>query len=200
MSFLKLKYELILASNSKSRSALLKTVKIPFRQIAADVDEEKILKMNSKSSSEQQVQDLASAKAMEVSFRYPRSLVIGADQMVLFQDCLLGKPETPENTIKQLYKLQSKSHKLLSGWAICLDNKVLAKGTDLVSLRMRPMSKELLKKYVELEKSYDSCGGYYFESAGRLLFDKVSGSHDSILGLPLEPILNTIWELDLFIT
>ena len=144
-----------------------------------------------------QVQNLAGAKAMEVSTRYPDSLIIGADQMVLFENRLLGKPGNRENTVTQLYKLQSKHHQLLSGWAICLNKKILAKGTDTVSLKMRPMSKELLFKYVELEKSYDSCGGYYFESSGRLLFDEVSGSHDSILGLPLEPILNAIWDLDL---
>ena len=197
VSFINLKYELILASNSQSRAAILKTVKIPFMQIVANIDEEKLLKLNAQSSYKMQVQNLAGAKAMEVSTRYPDSLIIGADQMVLFENRLLGKPGNQENTVTQLSKLQSKRHQLLSGWAICLGKKILAKGTDTVSLKMRPMSKELLFKYVELEKSYDSCGGYYFESAGRLLFDEVSGSYDSILGLPLEPLLNAIWDLDL---
>ncbi len=199
MSFVKLKYDLILASNSKSRSQLLNTVKIPFNKIAANINEEEILEMNLQASSEQKVQFLACAKAMDVSSRYPHSLVIGADQMVLFEGRLLGKPGNLENTVNQLYKLQSKSHQLLSGWSICLGTKIMAKGTDCVSLRMRSMSKELLHKYAELEQSYDSCGGYYFESTGRLLFEKVSGSYDSVLGLPLEPILNAMWDLDLFI-
>tara|TARA_Y100000589_G_scaffold301056_1_gene311680 strand:- start:502 stop:1104 length:603 start_codon:yes stop_codon:yes gene_type:complete len=200
LSFIKLKYELILASKSKVRAEVLRSIKIPFDQIAANINEADFLNINSADKPNNQVKDLAIAKALYVSERYPKSLIIGADQLVLFEGQLLGKPGNFKNTVKQLCKLQSKEHQLLSGWTICLQNKILASGTDSVNLKMRPMTSKLLTEYVENEQSYDSCGGYYFESSGKLLFERVIGSHDSLLGLPLEPILNAMWDLDLFIS
>tara|TARA_Y100000589_G_scaffold213866_1_gene201761 strand:- start:3238 stop:3840 length:603 start_codon:yes stop_codon:yes gene_type:complete len=200
MPFIKLKYELILASKSKARAETLRSTKIPFKQVAANVNETTILNSNKWNKPVIQVRNLAIAKTLNISEEYPESLVIGADQMVLFEGKLLGKPGSFKNTVLQLIELQSKEHQLLTGWAIGYQNKILASGTDFVLMKMRPMTSELLTKYVQSEESYDSCGGYYFESSGKLLFEKVIGSHDSLLGLPLEPILNAMWDLDLFIT
>lgn len=196
----KLKYELILASSSKIRANLLKTLGFEFSTIAADLDERELLKQYADKTNFEKVRRLAEAKAIMISESHRDSLVIGADQMIQLDSEILGKPGNLEKNIEQLCRLQSRKHQLLSGWALCLNAKILASGTDIVNLKMRHLNQAMLRQYALNEKAFNSCGGYYYESMGRLLFERVEGSYDSVLGLPLEPIINVLWKFDLINT
>ena len=59
---------------------------------------------------------------------------------------------------------------------------------------MKQLSKEEKETYLTLDTPYESCGSYRFEGHGRHLFSKVEGDHESILGLPLFPLLNALQE------
>lgn len=192
-----LKKNLILASSSEVRKSLLESLKFDFKCIPAEIDERALLNLYSHKSNMDKVRLLSEAKAIAISERYAGSLVIGADQMVQLGDEILGKPGSLDKTIERLCRLESQEHQLLSGWAICLDRQILVSGTDVVKLKMRSLTEAQIKEYVSLEKPFFSCGGYYYESKGRLLFEYVQGSFDSLLGLPLEPIINSLWSLDL---
>ena len=55
---------------------------------------------------------------------------------------------------------------------------------------MRKLSKQNIKAYINDEKPFNSCGSYKYESKGILLFSNVSGSADTVKGLPLLPLLD----------
>ena len=55
---------------------------------------------------------------------------------------------------------------------------------------MRKLTKQNIKAYINDEKPINSCGSYKYESKGILLFSTVSGSVDTIKGLPLLPLLD----------
>ena len=76
--------DLILASSSPRRSALLKQIKIPFRVVESSYREPCV-------KGEQEVENIALAKAANVSPSFPESIVLGADTEVFCEGRALEK-------------------------------------------------------------------------------------------------------------
>ena len=90
--------ELVLASGSRYRRELLDRLRLPFRMMAAGVDES----VKTGEGPRALVQRLASAKASAVALLSPDSWVIGSDQLAASADRILGKPGGREACIGQL--------------------------------------------------------------------------------------------------
>jgi septum formation protein len=134
---------------------------------------------------------LAEMKARSV--RDPgNALVLGADQ-VLEQDdgSTLSKPTSREEALAQLRSLSGRTHHLHSAAVIVEQGERIWGRTETVALRVRPLSDAFLDDYLdrEYEQIRFSVGGYRIEGPGVQLFDEIDGSHFSILGLPLLPLL-----------
>ena len=59
---------------------------------------------------------------------------------------------------------------------------------------MRKLPEKVLRNYVDLDLPLESCGSYKYEANGKYLFSKVIGNTNTILGLPLFPLLNILFE------
>ena len=57
---------------------------------------------------------------------------------------------------------------------------------------MRKLPEKALRDYVDLDLPLEYCGSYRFEANGKYLFSKVVGNTNTILGLPLFPLLNIL--------
>ena len=75
------KIPIILASGSKSRRIMLEEAGIVFEVVTSDVDESILKEKIASLPFNQQVIELAKAKAAAVSSQYPQAFVIGGDQM-----------------------------------------------------------------------------------------------------------------------
>lgn len=190
-SILQRNKKLRLASSSKFRKKVLQDVGIEVLAEGVDLDEEKIQK-SWKGSVSKLALELALKKACLASDMYPEDIVLACDQTLELEGQLLNKPGSRTNNIEQLLKLQGKEHFLHSAWCLLVNSRKIASGIDTVSMRMRSLSREQIEVYVDFENPVDSCGGYYYESQGRLLFEEVVGSQDSILGMPVVPVVNAL--------
>lgn len=196
-SSIKPKIPIILASGSASRKIMLEEAGIAFEIFVSDTDEDQIkLDVVSKPFDEQVIY-LAQAKAQSVSNLYPDSIVIGGDQMCVYNNTVFNKPGSKEQAVKNLNLLSGQSHYQHSGVCIYKKGECLWKYSETVELRMHDLSEEEIINYVELEDPINAAGAYKFESLGCNLFSYVDGSSYTVRGMPLIPLLNALRELQI---
>ena len=185
---------IILASNSQPRMKMLKDTGLTFTQIKSGVNEKIVRKEYKGKSYNYLAKKLAEAKALSVSKKKREAYVIGADQICVNQGKIYSKPKFKRKAVKQLLELNGKTHKLISAVSICYDNKIIWSYSEEVKIKMRKLSEKVLRNYVDLDLPLESCGSYKYEANGKYLFSKVVGNTNTILGLPLFPLLNILFE------
>jgi septum formation protein len=175
--------ELILASTSPYRRALLDRLGIPYRAVAPDVDEEAFKRLGF--GPRKLARRLAIAKAQSVSRAYPDAIVIGSDQVVTIDGECLGKPGTEAQAIAQLSSMQGRTHRIITAMSVC--RGVLTKThVDVARLTMRKLTPDEIARYVRADQPLDCAGSYKLESHGITLFKKIeSADQTAIIGLPM---------------
>ena len=80
----------------------------------------------------------------------------------------------------------------ISAAVICLGGAPIWRHVDVAKLTMRDFSDAFLESYLDAEwPAIGGCvGGYRLEGLGAQLFARVEGSHFTILGLPMLPLLD----------
>lgn len=187
--------DLILASASPSRAALLEGTGLTFRRIPADVDESAIRAALSEGDTVVEPVDvaeiLARAKAEEVSRAHPGALVIGADQILTLDGRIFEKPPDMAAARATLLDLRGRTHELQAAIVVAREGETIWSHTDTARMTMRDFSAEFLGRYLALagEDVLSSVGAYKLESHGVHLFSGIDGDYFTILGLPLLPLL-----------
>ena len=190
---------IILASQSKYRKALLSSTQLKFDVISANIDENMIKKKGTATQPRQLSAKLAKEKALAVSKSHPKALVIGADQLCVYNDTIFDKPGNKDIAIQQLQELSGNTHTLYSAVSICKNNRERCSLVETASLTMKALSINEISTYLDLDQPYDSCGSYHFESHGHHLFTEVNGSMECIQGLPLLPLLTELKEQNAYL-
>lgn len=175
--------DLILASTSRYRRALLERLGMPFRGEAPRCDEEalKVPGMAPRALAEH----LADAKARSVAAEFPQAVVIGSDQLVALGDEVLGKPGDEARARAQLARLAGREHVLVTAMTVIAPSGI-HRHTDVTTLAMRALDAEAIARYVAADRPLDCAGAYKLEARGIALFARIdSADHSAITGLPL---------------
>lgn len=185
---------LILASQSAGRRAILANAGVPFEAMTAEIDEDSArLRLRNDGYAPHALADaLAELKALEVSGKRPDDLVLGCDQtLALEHGTMFDKPADRIVLAEQLGKLSGKTHTLYSAIVIAQGSKAVWRHVDHVRMTMRPLSDAFIADYIGMEGDclLGCVGGYRIEGRGAQLFSAIDGSHFSIIGLPLLPLL-----------
>lgn len=188
---------IILASGSESRKIMLQDAGLIFEIITSNVDEDLLKNEMEGMPFEDQVIKLAAAKALAVSSENPDKIVIGGDQMCVFNNKVFDKPGSVEKAITNLKILSGTTHYQYSGVCIYKAGTPLWEHSEVVELKMHTLSEEEIVNYVKAENPINAAGAYKFESLGCNLFSSVNGSSYTIRGMPLLPLLNTLREMEI---
>ena len=185
-------FTIILASSSKVRKKLLDENNIFSEVRPSNVDEDtiKISLLKKKASPETISKNLAELKANKISIADRENLVLGADSVIDLDGELISKPNSRNEALVILKKLNGKKHFLISSVCISKNGVMVWNYSDKAALTMKKMTDDELTDY--LEKISDEVlyayNVYQIEGEGRKLFSRIEGDKNTIMGLPIKKI------------
>jgi len=184
---------LVLASGSASRRAMLDAAGVAFDVSPPNVDEAAAKAGLIGAGGRDTADALAELKARKVSLRDPAALVLGSDSVVELADgTLLDKPGDRAEAEDHLRRMSGHRHKLHSAAVIAEGGRPVWREVDTATLFVRPLSDAFIAAYLDAEwPAIAGCVGCFrIEGPGVQLFARVDGSHFTILGMPLLPVLD----------
>lgn len=181
---------LILASTSPIRRAMLADAGVEVGAIAPGVDEA----AHKGGDPSTVARRLAEAKALAVSDRHPDAWVIGSDSIVSVDGRSFDKPADRQEAAAHLRLFSGRTMVLTSAVALARDRRVDWAIADSAQLQVRPLSDAFIQSYLDAEwPDVGYCVGVFrMEGRGVQLFDSIAGSHFTILGMPLLPLLGAL--------
>ena len=185
-------FKIILASKSKVRKKILDENNILSEVKPSNVDEDIIKEslLKEKALPEIISKNLAEIKANKVSINNNSYLVLGADSVIDLDGEIISKPNSREEALIILKKLNGRKHYLISSVCISLNGSMIWNYTDKASLTMKKMREEELKSYLAKisDDALYSYNVYQIEGEGRKLFSNIEGDRNTIMGLPINKI------------
>ena len=183
--------DIVLASTSKIRRSILSNAGIKFSIVDSEINETDAKASMLGISVQKTAQELAKLKSVKISNRFPEAMVIGADQILGFENQIFNKPASRKEAETQLLKLRDGTHTLYSAISCAIAGAEVWNHCSEARLTMRTFTPEFLSSYLKSnpENYLSSVGGYKLEESGIQLFDKIEGDYFAILGLPLLPLL-----------
>lgn len=175
--------DLVLASTSAGRRALLERLGVPFSCVAPGVDEAPL--HASEPDPAQLAQRLAAAKAEAVAALHPEAVVIGGDQVAALEDEVLHQPGSPERAREQLRRLSGRTHVLHT--ATCIQHPGGAvTWLEAPRMTMRELTDAEIARSVERDDPRWCAGAYKLERSGIALFERIEAvDWNAVVGLPL---------------
>ena len=186
--------DLVLASRSASRRAMLDGAGVAYTARPADVDEAAIKIAMAGERPETIAQALADAKALAIAGDAGDALVLGSDSLVQCGGRLFDKPESREQAAEHLRWFSGRTMELHSGAALVRHGAVEWRHTSLARLHVRELSDDFIAAYLDSEwPDVGACVGVFMiEGRGVQLFESVDGDYFCILGMPLFPVLSAL--------
>ena len=188
---------IILASQSASRRAMLDAAGVAYEALPARVDEAGVKAAMAGASPRDLSDALAEMKAVKVSANAGPVPVLGSDSIVALADgTLLDKPESREEAAEHLARMSGGSHELWSAAVIAETGRPVWRHVERAKLHVRPLSGAFVDRYLDQEwPEIAGCVGCFrIEGPGVQLFSRIEGSHFTILGMPLLPVLGYMRE------
>lgn len=174
---------LILASSSPFRRELLARLRLPFESVSPAVDETP----QPGEPPTELVRRLAIAKTRAVAARCPDALVIGSDQVAVYNGTLVGKPGGHAEAVKQLRAASGRKVTLYTGLALLntatgnLQVEVIPYG-----IQFRKLTDAQIDSYLRKEEPYGCAGSVKSEGLGIALLERFEGDDpNALIGLPL---------------
>ncbi|MFQ1063566.1 Maf-like protein [Bordetella trematum] len=173
--------QLILASSSRYRRAMLERLRIPFESISPDVDETP----HPGETPAALALRLSIAKAQAVAGKHPGSIVIGSDQVATIDGAPIGKPGNFERAQQQLRQLSGRVVEFHSALAVT-DGQRIEQADIITYCHFRTLSEAAIDAYLRVEQPFDTAGSAKAESLGIALMESMrSDDPTAIIGLPL---------------
>tara|TARA_B100000927_G_scaffold263360_1_gene234785 strand:- start:446 stop:1033 length:588 start_codon:yes stop_codon:yes gene_type:complete len=184
--------KIILASKSKVRKDILDKNNIENIVEPSNVDEDIVKQALIRENATPEIisKNLAELKANKISAKKQGEMVLGADSVIDLDGELISKPESREDAMNILKKLNGRSHFLISSVCISKNGSMIWNYTDKAILIMKSFSDLELERYLSkiTDENLYAYNVYQIEGEGRNLFSSIQGDEDTIMGLPIKKI------------
>lgn len=185
---------IILASSSPYRQQLLKKLQIDFTAKSPEIDESPY----AGESGIAQAKRLAKQKAFALSNQFRSHLIIGSDQVAMYEQKQLPKPGNKDSSICQLQTISGNTVDFYT--SVCVLNsqtQEFSEDIDHCSVTFRKLSLAEIEKYVALDKPYNCAGSFKSEGLGIALIETISGEDpNALVGLPLIKLITLLRNFD----
>jgi septum formation protein len=179
---------ILLASNSKRRHQILNKVQIRHTINPSYFDEDLVpLSLSVKEYS----LEVALRKGESVAKTFPDAWVLSADTSVHFENCHLNKPKSMAEAHQMLFKLQGKEHIVSSAMALFHKNRVFSIA-HFNKVFFKPLNSDWIRYYHSTIDVLDAAGSYMIDGLSSLFIEKIEGTLESVMGLPVHLLENLI--------
>ncbi|MEO0238233.1 MAG: nucleoside triphosphate pyrophosphatase [candidate division WOR-3 bacterium] len=187
--------EIVLASESKRRIELLKSLGVDFK-----------ISNHSHSEEHNEIRDprkfvllcsYEKAKSVEKS---ENQLVIGADTIVFIDRKIIGKPTDRNDGLKMMRMLSGRKHSVYTGITLFYKNKILSDFAK-TDVYFKKISDKELKWYINNASYLDKAGGYAVQEEASMFIEKIEGDFFNVVGFPIflfTKMFKQITSIDLF--
>ncbi|HSW51854.1 MAG TPA: Maf family nucleotide pyrophosphatase [Sulfuricaulis sp.] len=175
--------KLILASSSPYRRELLERLKIPFEVISPEVDETP----HPGETPGKLVERLAIEKAQKIAGKTRGVLVIGSDQVAVYNGHIVGKPHSHDKAVQQLREASGRTVTLYTGLALInADTQRIQREVIPYRVTFRALTDTQIESYLRQEQPYSCAGSVKSEGLGIALLERFEGDDpNTLIGLPL---------------
>ena len=193
---------IILASASPRRAQLLRDAGVAFSVQVSEVDE--TLEPDLLAQPAEACKKLAERKAgavvqevlSDVSF-VGEVAVLGSDTMVVLDDRIFGKPESRDHAHQMLSELSGRTHQVMTSaslWMVFANEEgQVSLGfrtfVDTTQVTFKQLADETIQRYLDTGESADKAGAYAIQGKGQALVQDIDGSWDTVVGLPVQRLL-----------
>ena len=168
---------------------MLKAAGISFEVLAADIDETP----HPNEAPAAYVERLAIEKARAVLALRPGATVLGADTTVTIGGEILGKPESKDDAIRMLRKLNGAVHDVHTGVALVSARGVRA-AVETTRVWFSKMTDEDISWYVATGEPIDRAGAYAIQGFASRFIPRIEGSYSNVVGLPVALVSSILSE------
>ena len=176
---------LLLASASPRRHSLLAAAGFRFEVRVSNVEEIADAGMDPV----EMVRQNARLKAKAVAEVHPGHVVLGADTLVVYENCVFGKPATMEEAEWMLARLNGASHFVYSGISILESpagrEELFVERSQVFFNDLGPSQRSA---YLARIAPLDKAGAYAAQDDDGELIDRIEGSRTNVIGLPMEAV------------
>lgn len=183
---------LILASSSPRRRELMAGAGYQFEVIEPDIDESAY--PPEKYSPVEYAKTLAMEKARSVAKKFEDRIVIGADTIVDYKGCIIGKAANAKEAEQIIRRLFSSPHKVITGLALVrlVDGLEIVEA-DTTIVYPKKMNSRQIEEHIRGQSWRGKAGAYAIQETGDEFVEKIEGSLTNVMGLPME-LLNKLFK------
>jgi len=179
-------FDIILASRSSRRQALLRQLDIKFRVSALDIKE--VFPDNIP------VSEVAEYISNQKIAGYPEnkikdnSLIITADTIVTIDKIILGKPDNEKDAFQMLQMLSGRSHEVITGVSI-KSLKHSSSFSSSTTVKFKNLTEQEINYYINQYQPFDKAGAYGIQEwIGKIGVESIEGSFYNVMGLPIQKL------------
>ena len=185
--------KLILSSASPRRAELLERMGLHFQIHPTNVVEDD----SGLKGPIEMVENNARLKASTLSIEIPDALILGSDTTVAIDGTILSKPNDMEEAKQMLMYLSGRVHSVFTSVALYWKSGNLENVfTERSEVYFKTLKRETIEHYIGLVNPLDKAGAYGIQDGRELIIDRVDGSVENVMGLPIQRLESVLKKLN----
>lgn len=183
--------DIILASGSPRRKALLEELLLRFKVEVMPVDEA----FPNSLQKEEITNFLVKLKADAFRQLKSNEIIITGDTIVWHKNQALNKPQNKAEAMQMLQSLSGNTHQVISSIALTSNQKQMIK-SDEVDVTFRKLASEEIEFYVDHFQPFDKAGAYGIQEwIGKIGITSIKGSFYTVMGLPVHLLYDGLLDI-----